>query len=325
MDRNGNSFLRPSGEEDKVIAEIVMSPFLTIETEAIQRLAITPSQCVDWVREAFLHKKECILSPKISQKPTPDSFFNTMPCCVPAYNMMGVKVVSRLPGNNPPLKSIVNLFDLKTGNLVALIEADWITAMRTGAVAALAAKTFVNEFDKASFGLVGLGSTATATLECLNSLLSGRHGDVWLFEYKGRANDFAQSLARLSNISFHIAHSKEELVAHTNALFSCVTYMGEQFLPPERFPAGYTLIPVHTRGFQDCDFVFDHIFGDDTDHIKEFKNFNKFKTFAEFGDVLSGTTAGRRSASDRIISYNVGIGLHDVWYASKIYKMIVNG
>ena len=31
---------------------------------------------------------------------------------------------------------------------------------------------------------------------------------------------------------------------------------------------------------------------------------------------------GRESDSERILSYNIGLGLHDILYASKIYNML---
>ena len=299
-----------------------MKPFAIITDEQIRSLSISPATCVEWVREAFLAKRGCILSPKISQKPTPDSFFNTMPCCIPAFNRMGVKVVSRLPGNIPSLKSVIDLFDLSTGDLLAVLEANWITSMRTGAVAALAARTFAADFPQAVFGFVGLGAAATATLECLSSLLVPRKADIWLLEYKGRSGAFAERFRAHPNLTFPVARSREQLIDHADVLFSCVTVMNEQFLPPDRYPPGCTLIPVHTKGFQDCDPVFDHVFGDDLGHIRDFKNFARFRTFAEIGDVLSGKEPGRLSPQDRIVDYNVGIGLHDVWFASKIHAFL---
>lgn len=294
-----------------------------ISEEEVLTLHISPTACVEWVRDAFLSKERCILSPKISQHPSPDSFFNTMPCCIPMFNRMGVKVVSRLPGNIPPLKSFINLFDLSTGDLLSVMEADWITAMRTGAVAAVAAKTFAVDFmDYPSFGFVGLGSTAKATITCLSSQLDGRQADIWLLEYKDRAKDFATQFAYMENLKFHIAYSKEELISSTRTLFSCVTVMNEQFATPDSYPSGYTCIPVHTKGFQDCDLLFDRVFGDDTGHIMGFKNFARFRAYSEIADVLAGKADGRKTSSERILSYNVGIGLHDVWYASKIYELL---
>lgn len=296
---------------------------LYITDSDIRGLRVSPQTCVEWVYDAFVNKGRCILSPKISQRLSSDSFFNTMPCCIPQFGRMGVKVVSRLPGNTPPLKSFINLFDLSTGDLLSVIEADWITAMRTGAVATLAARTFAVDFmDNPSLGFVGLGSTARATIICLSSQLESRQADVWLLEYKNRAKDFAAQFSDLKNFTFHIVNSKEELISNTRSLFSCVTVMNEQFAEPDAYPMGYTCIPIHTKGFQDCDLVFDRVFGDDTGHISEFKNFAKFRSFAEISDVLMGNEMGRTNIDERILSYNVGIGLHDVWYASKIYDLL---
>ena len=83
-------------------------------------------------------------------------------------------------------------------------------------------------------------------------------------------------------------------------------------------------MPVHVRGFQDCDVTFDKVFGDDTGHMSNWKNFKHYRRFAEFSDVLLGKSEGRISSSERIISYNYGLGLHDLWFASRIYDMIEN-
>ena len=39
-------------------------------------------------------------------------------------------------------------------------------------------------------------------------------------------------------------------------------------------------------------------------------------------EVLKGATPGRESDTERILSYNIGLGLHDVLYASRIYDML---
>ena len=287
----------------------------------ITELGIAPRQCVDWAERSLRSKPNADLPPKTWQHFPGDVFVNTMPCYIPEINRYGVKVVSRHPGRHPALRSKILLVDMANGECLACMDGNWITAMRTGAVAALAGKTFVSSFETASFGFVGLGSMARATMDCLCSLFNSPH-DVWLLRYKDQAEQFAALYANTPNVRFHLTDSREELVYKTQALYSCVTVMNEQFLPPSAYPKGYTLIPVHTCGFQDCDVVFDRIYGDDTGHLKCFQHFNEFKSFAEFSDVLLGNSSGRQTADERIISYNIGLGLHDVWFASNIYNMI---
>ena len=288
----------------------------------IEALGITPRQCVEWAERSLLSKPNADLPPKTWQHFPNDVFVNTMPCYVPEIKRYGVKVVTRHPGQHPALKSKILLVDMTNGDCLACMDGNWITAMRTGAVAALAGKTFANSFESATFGFVGLGGIAKSTMKCLCSLFDRPH-DIWLLKYKNQAEEFAATFANEPNVTFHFTDSREELVSMTQALYSCVTVMNEQFLPTSAYPKGYTLIPVHTRGFQDCDVVFDRIYGDDMGHLKCFQHFEEFKMFAEFSDVLLGKAYGRQSAEDRIISYNIGLGLHDVWFASNIYNMIM--
>ena len=289
-----------------------------ISEDIIESLGITPRQCVEWVEQSFKSKPLADMPPKISVHPFEDSFYTAMPCYHPDVKRVGVKVVSRVPGSNPALKSKMLLFEAKSGNLLSLVDANWITTMRTGAVAALAAKTFSKDFEGTSFGVVGLGAIGRATLKCLLSICD-RAPEIWLLEYKDHVRRMAEEFP---SVVFHSTPNKYELIKNTSTLFSCVTVMNEQFLDASVYPAGYTLIPVHVRGFQDCDLVFDKIYGDDTGHISKWKNYSKFKRFAEFSDVLLNNVKGRENESERIISYNYGLGLHDLWFASRIYDLL---
>lgn len=293
-----------------------------IEYEEIAALGITPKQCVEWAELSLRSKPEATLPPKTWMHFKGDVFINTMPCYVPSINRYAVKVVSRHPGQHPALKSKILLVDMSNGDTLSCMDGTWITAMRTGAVEALAGKTFVRDFASASFGFVGLGNMAAATFECLVSLFDEPH-DIWLLKYKDQAEKFIGRYENTPNVRFHIVDSREELVSRTQALYSCVTVMNEQFLPVSAYPAGYTLIPVHMRGFQDCDVAFDRIFGDDRGYLEHFQHFKEFKYFAEFTDVLLGKDLGRQSPDERIICYNIGLALHDVWYASRIFDLEV--
>lgn len=294
-----------------------------ITEEQVAALGITPEQCVDWVEQSFRSKPEADMPAKISVHPFPNSFYTAMPCYHPDTGRVGVKVVSRIPDSVPPLKSKMMLFEASSGDLTALIDTNWITAMRTGAVAALAAKTFAADFAKASFGFVGLGNIAHAVMHCLLTQIDqSKIVDIWLLKFANESERFVNDFKSFANVRFHETASREELVAQTTVLFSCVTVMHDQFLPAEAYPIGYLCVPVHVRGFQDCDIAFDRVFGDDAGQMRDWRNFNRFKEFAEFSDVLLGKKEGRRNSDERILSYNYGLALHDLWFASKIYNLL---
>ena len=77
-----------------------------------------------------------------------------------------------------------------------------------------------------------------------------------------------------------------------------------------------------TRGFQNCDLFFDQIFADDVAHVEGFKYFNQFKQFDEFARILLKQNPGRTSDQERILAYNIGIALHDIYFASQVYDKV---
>ena len=295
-----------------------------IDFETIKSLNISPDTCFQWVKEMFIHKADAILPAKNSISLDNNIFFNTMPCCLPSGHM-GVKVVSRFPDRIPALKADLFLYDSRNGELLAVMDATWITAMRTGAVAALAALTLKKQ-NASEFSFIGLGNTARATLLCLQSQLPATQKiKVNLLAYKDQAEQFAERFAEFTNIDFFIEKDINSLIRKSDVLFSCVTACDGLFAEDNVFPPGILLIPVHTRGFQNCDLFFDKVFADDTDHVKGFKYFDKFKSFAELSEVLTGSKAGRESDEERILSYNIGIALHDIYFASKIHTLCSSG
>ena len=295
----------------------------SITNSEIVALNISATKCVDWVREAFVMKSECQLPAKISVHPTGNDFFTTMPCLLPKeYGRFGAKVVSRIVGRVPALKSDMMLFDSNNGELLALVDCDWITAMRTGAVAALAIKTFRNSMAK-EYAFIGLGSTARATLTCLLESCKDEQLNIRLFRYKDQAEKIVEEYKDYDNVTFTIVDNTSDLVRGADVVVSCITDASGLLVEDESlFKPGVLVVPVHTRGFQNCDTTFDKVYADDTDHVKGFKYFSEFREFHQIEEVLKGVTPGRESDTERILSYNIGLGLHDVLYASRIYDML---
>lgn len=302
-----------------------------ISEAAIRQLSIAPSTCIEWVCESFAIKPLAQLPAKISVHPEEGEFFTSMPCLLPspgdggnrfARRYFGVKVVHRLLQSTPSLGSDLMLYDAQDGQLLALVDTDWITTMRTGAVAALAAKV-LRRSDAQTYGFVGLGNTARATMLCILAQEPERQFHVRLLRYKDQAELFAQRFAGHPNVSFEIVDDASEMARTVDVFVSCITNAQGLLVPDERnFPPGATVIPVHMRGLQNCDTTFDRVLGDDTGHVSGFKYFSQYQGYNEIGEVLAGRDPGRTSDQQRIIDYNYGLGLHDVVYAAKIYEML---
>lgn len=294
-----------------------------ISQRQIKSLNIPATECVNWVRESFLMKQNAQLPAKISIHPQGNDFFNTMPCVLPAPNhFFSVKIVHRIAGATPSLGSDLLLYDSTTGELLAMMDADWITAMRTGAVATLASQTFQVK-DNCDYGLLGLGNTGRATLLCLLESEPNKNHRVRLLRYKDQAESFMERFKAYGNVEFFVIDTVEEIVSASDVIISCITNTNELLCPDDSlFREGCLVIPVHTKGFQNCDLFFDKVFGDDTEHLHGFRYFDKFRKYAEISDVLHGDLPGRESSEERILSYNIGLGLHDAVFAAKIYNKL---
>lgn len=297
-----------------------------IQQSLIEQLNINPAECIEWVRFGFLSKDDVQMPAKLSVHPQGEDFMTCMPCLQPEYNgkkYFGIKLVSRIEGQTPTLKSDITLYDAKTGQLLAVIDGDWITAMRTGAVAALAARTFQRK-ETDTYSMIGLGNIARAVALCLIEDNKKRHINIRLMRYKDQAEQFIERFNAYDNVSFEIVNDKNAFVAEADVLISCVTVATELLFPDDTlYKKGVTVIPVHVRGFQNCDLFFDKVYGDDTGQIQKFKYFDKFHQYDELHHVLQGKNPGRTSEDERILSYNYGIALHDIVFASRIYEKAV--
>lgn len=294
-----------------------------ISFEDVRALNISPMVCYEWASKMILHKEDAFLPAKTHMNMPGNVFCNVMPCILRMSDMAwgGVKVVTRYPERNPALDSKILLFNATSGEFLALIDGNWITAMRTGAVAVhsimnLAKKNF------SVVGMIGLGNTARATLSVLATMLPDRDLNIKLLRYKNQAEIFTERFSGYDNLHFSVVNTAEDVVKGSDVVISCATYFDDDICTDECFDEGVLVVPVHTRGFTNCDLFFDKIFADDTGHVDHFKNFSKFRYFAEISDLVKGNSVGRENDKERILAYNIGVSMHDINYAAHIYQML---
>lgn len=287
-------------------------------------LNVEPAQFLYWVKQMVAHKDDAVLKPKISLRFGEEGYYNTMPSLLPLQNVAGVKIVSRYPERRPALDSQILLYDLQSGAVKAIMDGNFITTMRTGAVAAYSVSLLAREnFEE--IGLIGLGNTARATFEMLMECFPEQTFRVKLKRYKTQHEDFIQRFAAFTNrVEFVVCDSYTQVVEGSDVIISSVTYAHGNFCADECYKPGCLVVPIHTRGFQNCDLFFDKVYADDRGHVEGFQYFSRFRSFAELSEVVAGTESGRTSQEQRILAYNIGIAIHDVYIAENIYQMFEN-
>jgi len=108
--------------------------------------------------------------------------FRTMPAYLPALGIAGVKIVNVHPQNRehglPTVMALTVLIDVTTGLPTAIINATELTAMRTGAAGAVAAKHLATR-QSVTLGVIGTGRQAEALVEATAAALTIEEIRVW--------------------------------------------------------------------------------------------------------------------------------------------------
>ncbi|CEK11146.1 ornithine cyclodeaminase family protein [Legionella hackeliae] len=121
----------------------------------------------------------------------------TMPAFLPKQEALGLKVVSIFPNNVrkdlPSIYGTILLLNVNTGELEAIMEGTYLTALRTGAVSGLATKYLASE-DAKHLAIIGSGVQAVTQLEAIAAVREIEKVSIWS-RNRERAKLFAETIA----------------------------------------------------------------------------------------------------------------------------------
>ncbi|MBT8904960.1 hypothetical protein ACXO19_07935 [Lactobacillus delbrueckii subsp. bulgaricus] len=132
---------------------------------------------------------------------------------------------------------------------------------------------------------------------------------------------FAKKFEWAKSVTFEFCDDYESVIKGSDVVVSAVTKITKNFASDEFFKEGVTIVPICTMGFQNCDLFFDKVFTDEIEQIRGFKYFDKFRSLANVTDVLNGIKAGRTNDDERILVYNYGIAIYDLYFAMQLSKV----
>ena len=132
--------------------------------------AVSPQLAIERVRDALLkfHRGEWTMPPKVYLDSAPFGDFRAMPALGDGLALL--KWVTSFPGNParglPTVTGVICLSDATTGEPAMLLDARSVTALRTGAVAAVAAQTLARPGAQ-TVGIIGCGLHGAWAARCL--------------------------------------------------------------------------------------------------------------------------------------------------------------
>lgn len=295
---------------------------LLINDKDLRQLNVNHNEILEIIKETLIKKTsgEYVLEKKLVTRTKDSEFYTAMPSALPSEKVIGNKVIKRFDNiaeNHPKVFGYLTLEDIETGHLKCMMDATWLTTARTGASFALTAQALASKKSEI-IGIMGLGNTATATLHYLSIVLP-HVKKVKLLKYKDQHMKFASDFSNYG-YEFTFVETIEQLLNDTDIIISAISYAKDTFAKPEMLKPGVLVLPIHSRGFQDCDSFFDKMYTDDYAHTKHFlKRFD-----GEVGAIFNNSIVGRENDSEKIIAYNIGISVLDMALANYLYKLAID-
>ncbi len=242
----------------------------------------------------------------------------------------GLKWVASFPPNHERglrrANATMILASAETGLPGAFIEATHISAHRTAASAALAARLLDARVDRV--GVVGCGPIARECLTYLNEVRSLSGTELVLFDLVStRAEAFAAAHRELVG-SIRLADSAAELAASTDTVLLCTT-AAAPYLDDVDFVPGATVLHVSLRDLGPELVARHRNIVDDLDHVNRAATSIALTAEAlghtdfvagSIGGLLDGSVQPRTSADEVVIVSPFGLGILDLVVANWVVE-----
>ncbi|MFE7129401.1 2,3-diaminopropionate biosynthesis protein SbnB [Streptomyces sp. NPDC057638] len=244
---------------------------------------------------------------------------------------VGMKWIASFPGNLEAglerASAAIILNDPATGRPQALIEGSVISARRTAASAALAARLFTAEADTHGAALIGCGVINLEVLRFLRSELPPLREATVYDQDPDRAAAFAARATGLLGLRVTVADTAAEALA-AHRLVSLATTAGEPHLDLGPLPTGSTVLHVSLRDLYPAAILAAQNVVDDADHVSrertsihltERETGGREFIDAEIGRVLRDPGSFTRDPARTLVYSPFGLGVLDIALAARVY------
>lgn len=312
---------------------------LYLSRSDVAAVGLSMEEVISLVERALIEhgQKRIQMPPSSGVSPGGGAFIHAMPAYLPRLKVMGMKWVSIAPHHLATgldrITGLLILNDPETTLPICALDCAWITAMRTAAVSGVAAK-FLAHPEASTAAIIGAGVQGRTNLlalqEVLPNLKQVRVYDINPAALKG----YCQEMKPLVGVSIEPAGSIREAVkaAHVVVTATPVQPKPRPLVEDEWFGPGGLAIPLEIDSawprstFEGVDkFICDDRrqlqHASRGDFPVHFFSSGLPAIYAELGEVVCGQKPGRENNDERIVSLNMGMGIHDVTVGGHIYRI----
>ena len=297
------------------------------------------AECIAAVEEAFrLHAEGESLAPGVLETLTADGGFHIKAAGLrhPGRAYFAAKVNGNFPLNAkkfglPTIQGVIVLCDAEQGRPLAVLDSIEITALRTGAATAVAARHLARPDSKVAT-VAGCGVQGRVQLRALAEVLPLER--VYAFDRdEARAADFAREMSHELTAEVMPARDLRGAAGTSDVCVTCtpsrhpilergdvqhgtfVAAVGadnpvKQEIDPALMQSSKIVVDI----LEQCAAI------GDLRHALEARAVTRADVHAELGEIVAGRKPGRTSAEEIIIFDSTGTALQDVAAAALVYE-----
>ena len=305
---------------------------LWLSEEDVSRLISVP-ECVDLMDRLFKEAAQGKTVNRIrSRLRMPGGFYHVMFGATEGWNAFGLKTY---PSFRDPTCFIVLLYQMDTGQLLSIMEAQHLSLARTGAISGVAARYMARE-DASTVGIIGTGGQASAQLEAVSGVRDIR--SVKCFSRTGpRREEFAERMSRRLGIPVVAVESSEACVQDADIVITITTSRDPVF-SGETLKEGATVIAAGSnhwmrREVDDATIRRSElVVVDDLEDAKVEcgeltraveRGFFNWEQCRELRDVAAGHISGRPRPESITLFESQGLAIEDVAAAMHVYQKAI--
>lgn len=298
----------------------------------VEAVALPMPEIIAALEEMFREKGEgkVEMPPKPGIHTLPNAFIHAMPAYIPSLRSAGMKWVSGYPGNQqkglPYITGLLILNDPDTGIPISVMDCAWITAKRTGAATAVAAKHLARP-ESSSLGIIACGVQGRSNLEALSCVFRLKkvkaydlHPDV--------ARRFAEDMSRSLGVEIEVVGRPDEAVKGLDLVVTSGPILKQPtpVIEPGWLAKGAFACPLDFDSYWQGEALreADKLATDDLLQMEYYRHDGYFaqtpKAYADLGEIVAGKKPGRETPFERIIAVNLGIALSDMAVAIRVYQ-----
>jgi ornithine cyclodeaminase/alanine dehydrogenase-like protein (mu-crystallin family) len=289
------------------------------------------SECIDLMQRTMIavaERRAVVPLRSVLVMPGDRGMMGNMPGYLAEPECFGIKLVSLMPRNKPPLYSshlgVVLIFESEHGQPVALVDAAEITAIRTAAASGLATRLLAVR-DAGDLALLGAGEQARSHLQAMLAVRALRRVRIWTRE-PAKAAAFAEAEGAKHGILIEPVATVREAVAGADIICT-VSKAREPILLGDWLSAGVhlnvvgssiaTAAEIDTAAVVRARFFVDYresTVNEGGEYLRALRAaaIGPEHILAEIGEVANGTKAGRLAPTDVTVYKSLGIAPQDL-------------